>query len=199
MNIHRIARHLVLFSAAILIAGACSQSEGWNWSFGEQGVARGGAPESGPVESNIVRVNKFFSQTPWLSFAGDGSNRVNGVRITVYLEGANEPKGVFGTGTLVVGMYRLDVDPATGRERSTLAYEWELPPERAYVWRAKEETALGWGYGLRLQWPDDLDVGGRQVAFVVKYLREDGRIISSSRQVLKVPFVGGVAAAGHRL
>ena len=48
---------------------------------------------------------------------------------------------------------------------------------------------------MRLHWPDTVKVSGKQVAFIIKYVREDGREISSSRQVLKVPVSGTPAAA----
>jgi hypothetical protein len=143
-------------------------------------------PGDGPVESNIIRVNKFLSADPWLCFNSDGSGRIDGFRITVYLEGAGKPKGVFGTGTIIVEMYRIDRDQR-GRESAHPVHKWELPADQAYPWRAKEASGMGWGYGLRLQWSSDLDLAGRTVAFVVKYVREDGVVISSSRQVVKVP------------
>lgn len=149
-------------------------------------------PAEPPPESNIVRVNKFFSQNPWLSFTNDGSGKVDGVSFTVYLEGPRGPRGVFGTGTLVVTMYRVDRDPL-GRESVTPAHEWVLPPDQAYPWRCKRPSAMGWGYGLRLQWPETVKVAGKQVAMIVKYVREDGREISSSRQVLKVPVSASLA------
>jgi len=142
--------------------------------------------DEGPEESNIIRVNKFFSAEPWLTFSGDGTKQIDGLRFAVYLEGPRQRKGVFGTGTLVVTMFRLDRDP-TGREIATQVYEWELPRDKAYQWRSKKATALGWGYGLRLQWGPEVEVAGRQIAIVVKYIREDGRIVYSSRKVLKVP------------
>jgi hypothetical protein len=141
------------------------------------------------AESNIIRVSKFFSADPWLSFANDGSGKIDGLRITVYLEGPNAPKGVFGDGTIIVEMYRLDYDKH-GRETASPVYKWEMPPDKAYPWRAKKATGMGWGYGLRLQWPAELDVQGRQVAFVVRYVRKDGRMVNSSRQVVKVPGPG---------
>jgi len=143
----------------------------------------------GPVKSNIVRVNKYFSSSCWLSRSGDGTDRVDGVSFTVYLEDAQRPKGVFGTGVILVEMYRLDSDEQ-GREKPVLVKRWELPAERAYPYRAKIETGMGWGYGLRLFWDEDADVTGKQVAFLVKYIREDGSVIASSRQVLKVPPTG---------
>lgn len=173
--------------AAAMLTGCAMQQDGktpqWIW---KDPIVRSSAEESGPVEQNIVRVNKFFSQTPWLSYANDGSRRVDGVTFSIYLEGPNSPKGVFGTGVITVTMYRLDADE-TGREVAKKIYEWEYDAQAAYPFRAKTQTALGWGYGMRLRWGENLDVEGRQVAFVIKYMREDGRTVSSSRQVLKVP------------
>jgi hypothetical protein len=146
------------------------------------------------AESNIVKVNKFFSSEPWLSFSGDGSSRIDGLRFAVYLESAARYKGVFGSGTIVVTLYRLDRD-AAGQEQATQVQEWVLPRDKAYPWRARHETALGWGYGLRLPWDQDLDLAGRQIAVVVRYIRDDGRVITSSRKVLKVPASGDSALA----
>jgi len=147
-------------------------------------------PKAGPVKSNIVRVNKFFSVNPWLSFGEEAGGRVNGVSFTVYLEDAEQPKGVFGNGVIVVEMYRLDRDEK-GREVPVHLQTWELPPDKAYPWRAKQMTYFGWGYGLRLPWDKNLDLEGRLVAFVIKYIRDDGRVVTSSRKVLRVPSAGG--------
>lgn len=177
-------RHSLFISLFIL--AACNHPDA-QWGAPPPKAAPSAAPQS-----NVVRVTKFFNQNPWLSFTSDGSAMVDGVGFAVYLEGADGPRGVFGTGTIVVTMYRLDFDPL-GREMATPVHEWVLPPDKAYPWRSKRATALGWGYGLRLQWPETVKVAGKQVAIIVKYVREDGREISSSRQVLKVP-VGGTPA-----
>ncbi len=172
---------LALVAAALPCCGPIPE-QGWA-SASSPGSVRAEDPG---MESNIIRVNKFFSADPWLCFNNDGTGRVDGVRLTVYLEGASQPKGVFGNGSILVEMYRLDRD-AKGSESAALLHSWELPPHEAYPWRAKRPTGMGWGYGLRLPWPDELDVAGRQVAFLVKYRRDDGRLLSSSRQVLRVP------------
>jgi hypothetical protein len=140
-----------------------------------------------PMEQNIVRVNKFFHAHPWLVFDNDGTDQIDGIRFAVYLEGPGRSSGVFGSGTMVATMYRLDVDTKTGREIPTKVQDWEMPPDKLYPWRCKKQTLLGWGYGLRLHWNNKLDLEGRQIAMVVKYIREDGKVITSSRQVLKVP------------
>ncbi len=179
---------IAVFGMAVL-QSACTQS--WNWDSG-QTQKKGAAPRTGDpgMESNIVRVNKFFGANPWLSFKSDGSSAVDGVRCTVYLEGAAQPKGVFGNGTILVDMYEL-VEGLESKEQPRQIHQWRMGPDEAYAWRAKKETYMGWAYSLRLNWPDHLDVAGRQVAFVVRYIRDDGRIINSSRQVLRVPALTG--------
>lgn len=145
------------------------------------------------TETNIIRVNKIVSSSPWLSFDPDGTRKVDGIRITVYLESADRPKGVFGDGIITVQMYRLERDKS-GQETAALAQEWVLPPEKAYQWRATEESMLGKGYSLRLRWDKDANVNGKQVAVLVKYQRPDGRQIASTRQVLKVPAAPTIVA-----
>ena len=143
-----------------------------------------------PVENaDIVAVNKFFNVNPWLCFDGDGSGRVDGVRFALYLQPASGAKGVFGTGTIVAQMYRLDRDE-NRREHPVLVQEWQFSPEKAYAFRAKKKSALGWGYGFRLRWDQDLGVEGRQIVFVIKYIRDDGRVVASSRQPAQVPVHG---------
>lgn len=189
MNFNSFSRILRLAVPVGVLLGGCADPNGANWW---QAPRLGGGADGAWAESNIVRVNKFFSQMPWLSFKNDGSRTPDGVACAVYLESGDRPKGVFGDGTIIVQMFRMDRD-ALGREASTMIHEWELPADKAYPWRAKEKTALGWGYGLRLNWPDDLDIEGRQVAFVIKYVRGDGRVISSTPQVLRVPMGAAVA------
>lgn len=182
-----------LLAMTIGAVAGCTQQDIDRWEAAQRPLL---GPKVAPVESNIVRVNKFFSQTPWLSFKSDGSKKVDGVSFSLYLEGPTAPKGVFGTGTIVVNMYRLDTDPL-GKEVATQIKEWKMTADEAYPWRAKTQTALGWGYGLRLNWGDDIEVAGKQVAIVAKYIREDGRTISSSRQVLKVPPSGSKSFAAR--
>ncbi|MBK8267337.1 MAG: hypothetical protein IPK83_03155 [Planctomycetes bacterium] len=148
-------------------------------------------------ESNIIRVNKIFDSFPWLSFSNDGSGRVNGFKCAVYLEGPKSTKGVFGSGTMVITMYRLDHD-RLNREVPTEMKCWTFTREEALPYRARNMSMLGWGYGFRLPWGDDIRVSGRKIAIVIKYVRDDGRVVSSSRKVLRVPFTGDVQPMPQR-
>ncbi len=187
---------LIVIGMAVVAAG-CMQPVKPGVSTTRSTVFNAKPVTDGPLESNIVRVNKFFSSEPWLSFESDGTNKPDGVKFSVYLEGPIKPQGVFGTGRMVVTMYRIDFNPV-GEEVTTQVYEWDLPADRAYDYRSKELTALGWGYGLRLQWDRQLDLSGKQVAFLVKYIREDGKVITSSRQVLKLPKIGSAGIEPHK-
>jgi len=174
---------LCAVAVALFMVAGCGDVGHLNWDTKPAAASEPAQPE---LQSNIIRVHKFFPPSPWLSFSGDGTGRAEGVRCTVYLEGPNGPQGVFGDGTIVVSMFEI-VPQGRGREEAVKIHEWELSPDEAAPWRAKHKTALGWGYGLRLQWPDELAVYGKQVAFVIRYVRTDGRVVGSSRQVLKVP------------
>lgn len=193
----RVQIAIIMIAGAVIAAGCMNPGQSGSVAQSRAKPFSSKEPAEGPLEPNIVRVNKFFSSEPWLSFESDGTNRPDGVKFSVYLEGPRKAAGVFGTGRMVVTMYRIDINPI-GEEMATQVYEWDLPADKSYVYRAKEQTALGWGYGLRLQWDRGLDLSGKQVAFLVKYIREDGKVITSSRQVLKLPKTGGVGIEPYR-
>ena len=175
--------------------GSAKSDGGWfGGNRGKPGQGAGSEDYLADTESNIIRVNKIISSNPWLSFDPDGTKKIDGIRITVYLEAPDKPKGVFGDGTILVQMYQLDRG-ADGLESAKLMKAWELPPEKAYPWRATNESLLGKGYSLRLQWGDDVKINGRQAAFIVKYKRSDGKVIASTRQVMKVPAAPSVAVS----
>ncbi len=151
-------------------------------------------PPETPV-SDIRRVFLIYPTVPWLVFDDQGGGLVDGFTCSVYLispvvdpvTGKVHEKGMFGTGTIVVEMYRLETD-AAGREASALVKMWELPPETAMRYRGRNPKFLGWwGYGLRLQWGKDVQVTGEDVAIVVKYVRDDGRVVPTRRKQLHVP------------
>lgn len=147
--------------------------------------------------SDITRVFLIYPTVPWLVFDDQGGGLVDGFTCSVYLispvydpvSGGTLEKGVFGTGTIVAEMYRLGTD-AAGREASALVQTWELPPDEAMRFRGRSPKLLGWGYGLRLQWDKDVEVAGEDVAIVVKYVRDDGRVVPTRRKQLHVPTKG---------
>ncbi len=146
------------------------------------------------LASDIVRVFLIYPTVPWLVFDDQGGGVVDGFTCSAYLispvydpvSGKIHEKGVFGTGTIVVEMYRMDAD-AAGRTIPVLVQTWELTPDKAMRYRGRKPKYLGWGYGLRLKWDKDVKVVGEDVAIVVKYVREDGRTVTRPRQQLHVP------------
>jgi hypothetical protein len=151
-------------------------------------------------QSNIVQVTKFFGEFPWLSFSSGEAGTIDGFKCALYLSTpTSQGKGVFGSGTLVIEMYRLDNSPQG--ETATLVQTWELPPQDLYMFQSTKPTMLGWGYGLRLRWDEKVDVRGRKIALLIKFIREDGRIVHAQRQVLRVPLYGdtrGPVITGQR-
>ena len=71
----------------------------------------------------------------------DGSKKVDGVSFSLYLEGPSAPKGVFGTGTIAIAMYRLDTDPL-GKEVATQVKEWVMTADEAV--QAAQNAFDGW-------------------------------------------------------
>jgi hypothetical protein len=144
--------------------------------------------------SDIIQVINFIPTNPWLIFDPlDG--KVDGFKCTVYLAAPLQgersgTKGFFGDGTIIIQMFQGGGDDSEN-SRMELVHTWELPPEEAAKWRAKKMTVLGWGYGLRLRWPETVTAGGHKVSFLVSYRRSDGRLISSSRPIVRrVPLRG---------
>lgn len=146
---------------------------------------------------DIVRVAKIVPTNPWIKFDPLG-NVIDGFRCAIYLSalvesdsGGRGEKGVFGLGTIRVQMFAVDFDKESKKETLRPLHVWELDRDEAFKYRAKNPTMLGWGYGLRLRWPDNIDVAGRKVAFHISYERKDGMRIAASRPTIKrVPLSG---------
>ncbi|HPF39939.1 MAG TPA: hypothetical protein P5081_12180 [Phycisphaerae bacterium] len=194
----RLASIIVVTLGATLLTG-CQWPPSWSPEPKGPGGPTGPGPAKEPTitivpeteRADIVQVANFVPTNPWLIFDPlDG--KIDGFKCNIYL-GANHEgkfKGFFGDGTIVVQMF-ADVGKDEAKSDMKLAHTWELTPDDAYPWRARKQTMLGWGYGLRLQWPKELELGGRKIAILVSYRRTDGRMISSSKPtVRRVPIRG---------
>lgn len=137
-----------------------------------------------PLEPNIVQVATHYSTfNPWI-WAADKSKPRGLVISSVYLSRA-EPKGVFGDGIIRARLYTLEPTPEGG-QKPVLVKEWPFDVEQAMPWRAKKETAMGWGYRLPLDW-GDLDLSGKEIRVIVAFERPDGRIVESGKKDFRVP------------
>ncbi len=214
-NTHRsgsssIQNSLALFLVGVLFITASSGCQmtkaDWDEFFGMNKAddSSGSTTKNGitiPSENerdDIIRVVKIINTNPWLKFDPLGS-KVDGFRCTLYLSapvvgesGRQGEKGVFGAGTIIVQMFAVEFDKTTKREVLRELHKWDLDRDEAYKYRAKKAEALGWGYGLRLRWPDGLDVAGQKVAFHMSYRRQDGSVIPSSRPTIRRVPVSGV-------
>jgi len=198
---------LLVGFVCIAITSGCQMTKAdWDEFFGlnNSGDGSGSTTKHGitiPSENerdDIIRVVKIINTNPWLKFDPLGS-KVDGFRCTLYLSapvvgesGREGEKGVFGAGTIIVQMFAVEFDKNTKRDVLREIHKWELDRDEAYKYRAKKAEALGWGYGLRLRWPDGLDVAGQKVAFHMSYRRQDGGVIPSSRPTIRRVPVSGV-------
>ncbi len=175
------ARRVVLLVAGALLAAGCVQPE--------QGPAAGPndamthAAARMPTEPNVVSAVAFYKMSPWLWNADH--TRVSGIYVSaLYLLGPNG-LGVFGDGTIRPRMLQVELGK-DGKRHVRQVKEWTFSVEEAVPFRAKERRTLGWGYGILLAF-DDVDVSGREIQMVICFERNDGRLVTSSKQTFLVP------------
>lgn len=153
-------------------------------------------PPPKPVDDpNIIGVRKFVSQEPWLSFNREGLRKVEGLKATVYLESGTTGRGAFGDGTLRVTVYSIE-KLKDNSERLKREYRWDLEPAQTTPWRVKQPSRLGWAYGLRLKWGDEVQVAGKEVELSFQFVRRDGQIISAEPLRMRVPVTAARLATG---
>ncbi len=138
------------------------------------------------LRRDIVRISPFYStRAIWLNFEDPPTNVPQGLKFTVFLGTANQKLGMFGDGTMLVEMFRVEKDDQ-GKPVRVPVKKWSYNTKQCYPFRSKRRTRYGWGYGLRLPW-GDVDVLGKEIVLVVSFKRLDGMIIHSQPKYLKVP------------
>ncbi len=142
------------------------------------------------THDNIVQIVPIWRHFPWMK---DGDETV-GLVSRVYFVESGESKGAFVTGPIGAELYLLERD-RDGRLVRGLAHQWKLDRAAAAGLRIRKVSPMGYSYGLPLQWPADMDLGGRQVEVVITYARADGHVIRSNAKRLRVPLPTGVTAS----
>ena len=139
-----------------------------------------------PLEPNVVSIATYYTPyNPWL-WTPDRS-RVRGIIINAFYLGGPKNLGVFGDGVIRPTMYLLDTSQQS-KQPPRLLKEWSFDPNQAMPFRAKKQTAMGWGYGrLPLVWGDELDLGGKEIRITVSFERRDGAIVHSGKKDFRVP------------
>jgi len=137
-----------------------------------------------PPEKDIVAVAMFINSDPWLSFDPGGDQNPEGLRLTVWLQSGKGPKPVYADGTIQIEMYRI-VKSRDGKRRRELAKQWTFDRDQAALWLPRQEGPLGWPYCFRLNW-GEVDVYGRDIEIVAKFIAQNGQIITGRPASLKV-------------
>lgn len=139
------------------------------------------------LEPNVLNVAAYYAPyNPWV-WTNDRS-RVRGIIISALYLGGPDVLGVFGDGIIQPRLYVLEPDENDVKQPK-LTVEWAFDPAQALPFRAKKRTAMGWGYGMRLLWSEDLDLSGKDIRMTVSFERRDGRTVHSGKKDFKVPSV----------
>jgi hypothetical protein len=136
-----------------------------------------------PERDDIVGVYRFWLPVPWLT---DSVGRIIGFQVRVYFQSAATGKGVFVPGSIYVWLREIEPDPESGIRRRDL-HLWELDRDAAYGYRVTMEAVLGYSYGFFLQWPENLDLEGREIEVQFGYERRDGTLIRDRAHPMRVP------------
>lgn len=163
----------VCSAAAIVLSAACA------------GCATLGVATSQPAadDMDIMAATSFFEQDPWLR---DTDGRAIGIRARTYFTSRESNKGRFVPGDIEVVVNALSARRGGALQREPL-HSWRLDAEQAAPFRLRKRSLMGDSYGLVLRWPDDLDIYGRRVEFVIGYHRSDQRFVQSPSRQLVVP------------
>jgi hypothetical protein len=158
----------------------------WPWQGGRPAQSDPERIAKAPTISDIVRVLPFYDLAPWLTHPEAESFKPLGIRIrSLFLISDKTQKGVFGDGTLRMVLYRIRREPGEPPIRQKV-HEWSFDPEQAVPYRVAKETFLGYGYQFDLVWPEDLQLGGSELALVIEYLRSDGKVVRADPKYFKV-------------
>jgi hypothetical protein len=153
---------------AALAAGGCQ-------AFGPAGNNGEIDPLRVPTRTDIVSIQIFWSNPIWLL---NSDSEPVGIQAPVYFVSGETQRGAFVDGNITVWMYELTPNASSRNDRKLL-YEWKLDGPAERIFRVRRKAIGGYYYGLRLLWPSDLPVDGKQVEIVVGYTRPDGTVIRS--------------------
>ncbi len=151
------------------------------------------SPSAGDIaamsEPNITQVAPIFDPfNPWIY--NEDRSEIRGLVIgALYLLGPRS-KGAFGDGIIRPRLYVAQRLPDGSRKWRPVK-EWSFTPEQAMPFRAKRETAFGWGYRLYLRWDDiQEDLHGQEIRLIVSFERRDGVTVGSDAKDIRVPNKG---------
>ncbi|HSW44087.1 MAG TPA: hypothetical protein VLM89_00780 [Phycisphaerae bacterium] len=139
-----------------------------------------------PLEKNVTGVAAFYAPySPWIW--NKDRSRIIGIAVNaLYLMGPDS-LGAFGDGVIRPRMYLLEAGDDARQKSPKLVKEWPFGTQQAMPWRAKKRTAMGWGYGFRLLWGEELDVSGKEIRMIVSFERTDGKVFHSGQKDFRVP------------
>ncbi len=164
-------RRVVLGIVALgFVVAGCNDP---NWSLD---------PKQSATKSDIYKVVCFYPANMWRSFDEAGDRNIEGFTFILYLISSSTERGAHASGHVEVQLFRVDT---VGEKQSNrvLAYQWSRPTDEL---PQRNPTKLGHGYQPSVDW-GDLDVFGKELEILVRYVAPDGTIIPSRTATLTVP------------
>lgn len=166
---NRVVCGLILLAATV---GGCNDAQ---WSLDPNRLG-------GSTRSDIYKVVCFYPANMWRSFDEAGDRNIEGFTFILYLISESTERGALANGNVEVQLFRVDT---VGEKQSNrvLAYQWSRPTSEL---AQRNPTKLGHGYQPSVNW-GDLDLFGKELEILVRYVAPDGTIIPSRTATLTVP------------
>lgn len=140
------------------------------------------------TDDNIISVVVLWDERDLWLYRPENTEVVAGFRMNTYFVSGTTDKGAFVPG-LIRAKAAMDQVQPDGAVKPVVVFEKTLDVEQAMKWRYTTKKLMGYGYGLQIDWPRELDdiVAGRQIQVVVEYISNSGRVVRSSARRLAVP------------
>ena len=172
-----------LRTGALLVTLGALLSTGCEQQVREMETARKRSQDT-HVRDDVVDISQFTTMVPWRWDEEAGG--VIGMNVRVYLVSAQTGRGTFVSGDLDVHLDVLTPKDGGSYVRQTV-HSWTFTERDAYGFRVTNPSIMGASYGLILNWPPRIDVGGREVQLTFEYERANGQRIVRRGSRFKVP------------
>lgn len=134
------------------------------------------------VKDDIVQIVQFWPQIPFVKKSGIPV----GMTVTTYFVSGETDRGAFVPGTIYAWLFIKDRDKPLDDEEEP-AHVWKFDPDEAMNYRIRKLAKPGYGYGLILVWPNELDLEGKQIQIQLAYRRLNGTVVQAPRRDFEVP------------
>jgi hypothetical protein len=138
-------------------------------------------PTTVDTRDDVIRIIPYWSQVPWLK----SSDVVVGFGVRVYFVSGETEVGTFVPGQIQILTNLLT--PEGDYLRRSLVHQKTIVGQEEVGFRVRRKSPIGYSYGFPVRWPDDLNLAGKQIEVLIRYVRTNGTTIDSASKRLRVP------------